>query len=129
MFQIQLQIYSYFHTVLSEDVDNQRSGFVSVAFPGENVASITKLPTKKDRYRLARFILSAPVRYCAIHSCYPDTPLFRFIKAAYALGIHTSESTRFRLKFHTGKFHHSHASFLNREDLTTHHTKPRNMIV
>jgi len=97
-----LQIYSYFQSALSEDVDNQRKGFVSLALPGENSAKISKLPNRKDRYRLARFILSAPVRYCAIHSCYPDTPIFRIIKAAYSLGMHTSESTKFRLKFHTG---------------------------
>eukprot|EP00533_Pseudo-nitzschia_delicatissima_P002068 CAMPEP_0116086738 /NCGR_PEP_ID=MMETSP0327-20121206/5009_1 /TAXON_ID=44447 /ORGANISM="Pseudo-nitzschia delicatissima, Strain B596" /LENGTH=487 /DNA_ID=CAMNT_0003577797 /DNA_START=127 /DNA_END=1586 /DNA_ORIENTATION=- len=97
-----LQLYFYFQTVLSEDVDNQRTGFVSLALPGENSQKIRKLPCRKDRYKLARFILSAPVRYCAIHCCYPDTPIFRLIKAAYSLGMHTSDSTKFRLKFHTG---------------------------
>jgi len=87
---------------LSEDVDNQRTGFVSLALPGENFQKISKLPCWKDRYKLARFALSAPVRYCAIHCCYPDTPFFRVIKSAYSLGMHTSDSTKFRLKFHTG---------------------------
>ena len=81
---------------------------VSLALAGENYSKITKLPSKADRYKLNRFISSHPVRFCAIHTCYPDTPFFRLIKSVYALGMHTSESTRFRLKFHAGTFNNNH---------------------
>ncbi len=100
-----IQLYLYFQTVLSEDAENQKKGIVSVALAGENHTSISKLPSTKDRLRLARFIMSAPVRYCAIHSCHPDTPMYRLIRAAYSLGIHASESTKYRLRFHIGMYH------------------------
>ena len=103
--QMKVQVYSYFQSVLCEDVENQRLGLVSLALPGEHFAKINKLPSRFDRYKLTRFILSCPLRFCAIHCCYPDTPVFRLIKAAYAVGMHTSESTRFRMKFHTGTIH------------------------
>lgn len=104
--KLKIQLYLYFQTVLSEDADNQKKGVVSVAIAGENHASISKLPSTRDRFRLARFIQSAPVRYCAIHSCHPDTPMFRLIRAAYSLGINSSESTKYRLRFHIGMYSH-----------------------
>ena len=104
--QMKVQIFSYFQSVLSEDVENQRLGLVSIALPGEHFGKLTKLPPRLERYKLTQFILSAPIRYCAVHCCYPDTAFFRLLSAAYAIGMHTSDSTRFRLKFHTGTFHH-----------------------
>jgi len=97
-----VQIYFYFQSVLSEDVENQRLGLVSLALPGEHFGKITKLPPRFERYKLTRFMLSAPIRFCAVHCCFPDTAFFRLLSAAYAIGMHTSDSTRFRLKFHTG---------------------------
>mmetsp|Transcript_9476 Transcript_9476/g.23015 ORF Transcript_9476/g.23015 Transcript_9476/m.23015 type:complete len:336 (-) Transcript_9476:1592-2599(-) len=97
-----LQLYAYFQTVLSEDVENQRKGLVSLAMPGENVGRISKLPSLSDRLKLQRYITSAPVRFCAVHSCYPDTQFFRLVHALYALAMQSSDSTRFRLITHTG---------------------------
>eukprot|EP00532_Pseudo-nitzschia_australis_P007373 CAMPEP_0168177332 /NCGR_PEP_ID=MMETSP0139_2-20121125/8383_1 /TAXON_ID=44445 /ORGANISM="Pseudo-nitzschia australis, Strain 10249 10 AB" /LENGTH=480 /DNA_ID=CAMNT_0008096347 /DNA_START=194 /DNA_END=1636 /DNA_ORIENTATION=- len=97
-----LQLYAYFQTVLSEDTENQRKGVVSLAMPGEHGVNISKLPPRKDRLKLHRYILSTPVRFCAIHSCYPDTPFFRLVQATYALAMQTTDSTRFRLKVHNG---------------------------
>jgi len=101
-----LQVYSYFLKVLCEEVDNQRTGVVIVGIPNENF-NVTKFPPKEDRYKLSRYLLSAPIRCCANHCCYSDTPFLRVLIAMYALGYHTntSESSQFRFKFHSGMFH------------------------
>jgi hypothetical protein len=98
-------VLTYFGTVLSEDVEAQRTGFVTIALPGEHSSKVSGLPSSKDRWLLTRMTLSSAVRNCAVHICYPDTPLFRILKAAYALGMQASETTRYRVKFHSGTFH------------------------
>jgi hypothetical protein len=97
-----IQLYLYFQTVLSEDIENQKKGVVSLSLPGEHGIHTKELPNRQDRLKLARYILANPVRFCAIHFCYPDTHFFRLSRAAYSLAMHTSESIRFRTKFHMG---------------------------
>lgn len=97
-----VQLYMYFQTVLSEDIENQRKGIVSLAMPGEHGHKIKKLPNREDRYLLNRYISANPVRFCAIHSCYPDTTFHRLARAAYSLAMYSTESIRFRTKFHLG---------------------------
>jgi len=97
-----VQVLTYIGTVLSEDVEAQRTGFVTIALGGEHSSKVSGLPSSKDRWLLTRMMFSSAVRNAAVHICYPDTPLFRILKAAYALGLQASESTRFRVKLHSG---------------------------
>ena len=101
----------YLHHAISEDVETQRKGIVFVMWGGsddpsdrDNNIKVPGTPGYHERVLVESrrnidegFIL----RLVAIHFCFPDTPVYRLVKAFYIFIM--SISWLPRIIFHFGK--------------------------
>lgn len=95
----QVKIFLYLLTVASEDVDTQKNGCLFVMWPGKSTN--IRLPKNEERIICRKSFSAFPLRVVGMHFCWPDTPLFHFIKSFFILVI--GQDIRARVNFHTGK--------------------------
>jgi hypothetical protein len=86
-------------SAISEDTETQRRGVVWVVWPGPTNDLQLAFPGKNEHIVGSKIFASIPVRICAIHFCYRDGPVFRMIKACFALMIGENRS---RMQFDSG---------------------------
>ena len=97
-----LRVVLYQMQVLSEDVETQIKGFVSICAPDENVISNqSRISDPKEKEDWRTCFQSHPVRMSAMHLLHPPGPQFQLIKALWIL-VMTVKGERVRTKFYTG---------------------------
>lgn len=89
----------YMAQVMNQDLESQQKGFVLVMFSGDHAGF--KLPNEGDDRAAKQLQESFPIRYSALHGCFPDTPVFRIMQAIQTLA--SSKDHRLRLRFHVGR--------------------------
>lgn len=84
------------------DIESQRKGLVILSCPSPD--SVFSHSSFDDSHKdlVERLTESAPIRFCAIHACVPDSFLFRMIRPFIVRAI--SPSVRPRLKFTVGEY-------------------------
>ena len=65
----------------------------------DGIVGSTKFP-KDDLELIQKIVMSVPSRIVAIHGCWPDAPVFKFLAKVLALAISSTE--RLRLRFQVG---------------------------
>ena len=97
-----LRIFLYFSYVLSEDIETQKKGFVSILLPCRK--SLDKYNSLPDIQLLrdAKSILSSrPLRISAMHFIHPPGPRFQLLKAFFMMTV-SSKEERSKTKFYSG---------------------------
>jgi len=83
--------------ILSEDVTTQRKGAVALGLLDEDAIESVSMAAVSD---IQKFMLAAPIRYSAHHSCLPDEFRFRVMKVM-VLMLHQGDS-RHLTRIHIG---------------------------
>ena len=60
------------------------------------------MPLQEERRVCRKSLKASPLRVVGIHFCWPDTPLFNFIRSFFMVVI--GSDIRARANFHTGKY-------------------------
>lgn len=84
---------------VTDDLETQRRGIVFVIWPGPTKDWQLTVPDKKEHIVGGKVFASMPARICAVHFCCRDGPVFRVIKACFALMLGKDRS---RIRFDTG---------------------------
>jgi len=92
-----LRVILYICYALTEDIENQRKGYVKITFIGSN--SLAGTPTLSGVKLFFKFNEANPLRKSAIHFCIPDKAVHHWLRSMYAQ-LHFSYRGRF--KFHVG---------------------------
>lgn len=61
-----------------------------------------RMPLQEERRVCRKSLKASPLRVVGIHFCWPDTPLFNFIRSFFMVVI--GSDIRARANFHTGKY-------------------------
>lgn len=85
--------------VATEDIETQRNGAVLIFWPGTASLSVSNIPDWKVQSYVRRSFESFPVRFPAIHMCFPNTTFFNILRSAATLVM---PPPRTRVKAHSG---------------------------
>jgi hypothetical protein len=99
-----LKAYFYFWMAASNDVETQQKGVVFLVWPTINKEGTTisqMIPNQTDRKLHIKCNEAAPIRICAVHFCFPNTPVFHLLRSVMTMTL--GVSYRNRLKFHVGE--------------------------
>ena len=92
----------YFYHVVSEDVETQKKGLVSIVSCEKGAAEIFYQSTREEQRHVLDLFMNHPVRESATHFCVPSQgPSFKILKALWAF-INTSKDERFRMRPYPG---------------------------
>jgi hypothetical protein len=88
----------YFFSVLSEDIETQQRGLV-VLLSVEKGTADCLIKDQDARSFLRNLCKAMPIRWSAIHFCFPDSPCFQLLRAVL-LRFVFHKDTRIRSRFH-----------------------------
>lgn len=89
----------YFSSIVAEDEETQRKGFVMVAAPKINLWEAYQKSSIELRRDAADLHQSAPVRMSAMHLCLPDGPANKLLRTLIFLRLF-ADSGRLRIRVH-----------------------------
>ena len=105
----QVKLWFYFTSIAAEDVETQRNGLITIAFCPSNADFGTnmkiRMPGSQNRIvspNGREMVYGISVRMTAYHFCFPDTPIFRLLRAFYVFVL--GDKQRGRMVFHCGTF-------------------------
>lgn len=93
-----LKLVVYLVTIASNDTLTQQKGLVSIAWGGQDIIS---LPSRDELSFKRKVLDSIPLRLCAFHCCFPDSPLYKVIGAFLTHVVGSNDGMR-RIRFHVG---------------------------
>jgi hypothetical protein len=96
---LRVKIFLYIWLVASNDVATQQKGAVLICWDGRKNMP---LPRPREQLLVRRLFSAIPLRICAIHFCFPDSPFYRMARAIFTLTVGATEH-RNRLRFHIGE--------------------------
>jgi hypothetical protein len=94
---LQMQVWFYINSCLSEDLESQRFGYVFILFLHD--VSLGDVDFNRG---ISRLLGSGLVRISGFHICSPDTRHYRAAKATVLLML--GATIRSRTRFHIGEF-------------------------
>jgi len=104
---LRVKLWFYFTSIAAEDVETQRNGLITIAFCPSNADFGTnmkiRMPGSQNRIvspNGREMVYGISVRMTAYHFCFPDTPIFRLLRAFYVFVL--GDKQRGRMVFHCG---------------------------
>jgi hypothetical protein len=87
---------------LSEDVETQKHGYVSISIPEKKVLEkYERIADPNEHQDWKDCFHNQPIRLAAMHMFHPDGPAFQLLKVIWLLFVTTGKEQRVRTKFYT----------------------------
>jgi len=96
---MRVKIFLYILTVAAECEETQQKGITFVMWPGKDTN--IRVPETEERLICRKSFSAFPLRIAGFHFCWPNTPLFHFVRSFFILVM--SSQTRVRVNFHSGE--------------------------
>lgn len=94
-----VKIFLYLLTCAAECEETQGKGVSFVMWPGKSTQ--IRMPLNEERFICRKSFSSFPLRVVSFHFCWPNTPLFHFVRSFFVLVM--NPSSRARVSFHLGE--------------------------
>ncbi|KAG7337853.1 hypothetical protein IV203_012738 [Nitzschia inconspicua] len=90
----------YFSSIIAEDEETQRKGFVAVVAPSANLWNAYQRAHSEEQSDAADLYQGMPVRMSAMHLCLPDDQDGKQLRALFFLKL-IGETNRLRMRIHS----------------------------
>lgn len=92
----------YLHWALSGDLESQKKGFIAIfCWPSKDTLARSFPRPGDEEFAYGRKLIEGvPWRMCAMHMCFPDTPVFQLMRSGMFLIM---GERRARIRLHLGK--------------------------
>ncbi|KAG7373864.1 hypothetical protein IV203_012959 [Nitzschia inconspicua] len=99
-FLFQIRMLLYFSSIIAEDEESQRKGFVAVIAPSVNLWNVYRRAHSEEQGDAADLYQGMPVRISAMHLCLPDGRDGKQLRALFFLKL-IGETNRLRMRIHS----------------------------